>query len=384
MEYATEVLVIGGGVAGAGAAYEISAFAAVTVLEREPQCGYHSTGRSAASFTENYGNAVVRRLAIASRAFLETPPAGFCEHPLLSPRGLITIARNEQLALLEQQLAVASALVPSIVAIDGASAVARVPILRSDHVAGAVFEPHSREIEVSALHQGFLRGAKARGATIKPDTAVEAIEFRGERWLVETATDRFWAPVIVNAAGAWADEVATLAGIAPLGLIPKRRTAFNVPAPAGMDIRGWPMVDDVGGQLYFKPDAGQLLVSPADATPSVPVDAQPDDLDVATGVERFEQATTYHVTRVSRTWAGLRTFAADASPVVGPDRSATGFIWLAGQGGYGIKTSPALSRACAALLRNEPLPDDLLRLGITAAQLLPDRLRAATSGGTRR
>jgi D-arginine dehydrogenase len=227
-----------------------------------------------------------------------------------------------------------------------------------------------------------LRGARARGALVKADAAVETIEFRGERWLVETATDRFWAPVIVNAAGAWADAVAILAGIAPLGLTPKRRTAFNVAAPAGMDIRMWPMIDDVGGELYFKPDAGQLLISPADATPSAPVDAQPDDLDVATGVDRFERATTYNVTRVSRAWAGLRTFAADASPVVGPDRSATGFIWLAGQGGYGIKTSPALSRACAALLRDQPLPDDLLRLGITAADLSPDRLRNPPPDGT--
>jgi D-arginine dehydrogenase len=382
MEHATDVLVIGGGIAGAGAAYELSAFAAVTVLEREAQCGYHSTGRSAASFTENYGNAVVRRLALASRAFLETPPAGFCEHALLSPRGLITIARDDQLDLLERQLAVASALVPSIVAIDAAAAIARVPILKPDHVAGAYFEPHSREIDVSGLHQGFLRGARARGALVKADAAVETIEFRGERWRVETATDRFWAPVIVNAAGAWADAVAILAGIAPLGLTPKRRTAFNVAAPAGMDIRMWPMIDDVGGELYFKPDAGQLLISPADATPSAPVDAQPDDLDVATGVDRFERATTYNVTRVSRAWAGLRTFAADASPVVGPDRSATGFIWLAGQGGYGIKTSPALSRACAALLRDQPLPDDLLRLGITAADLSPDRLRNPPPDGT--
>jgi len=375
MAHTTDVLIIGGGIAGAAAAYEIAAFASVIVLEREPQCGYHATGRSAASFTENYGNGVVRRLAIASRAFLESPPADFCDHTLLSPRGLITIARADQLELLDQELLRAKALVPAIEKITVAAAIARVPILRPDYVAGAFIEPDSKELDVNGLHQGFLRAAKARGAHIMMNAGVEAIERRGERWSVATRTDTFAALTIVNAAGAWADDVANLAGIAPLGLVPKRRTAFNVPAPAGMDIRGWPMIDDAGEEFYFKPDAGQLLVSPADATPSEPMDAYPEDVDVATGVERLERATTLNVTRVSRSWAGLRTFARDASPVVGLDSSADGFFWLAGQGGYGIKTSPALSRACAGLLRERRLPDDLCRLGINAADLSPERLR---------
>lgn len=374
MSHTTDVLIIGGGIAGAAAAYEIAAFASVIVLEREPQCGYHATGRSAASFTENYGNGVVRRLAIASRAFLESPPADFCDHTLLSPRGLITIARADQLELLDQELLRAKALVPAIEKITVAAAIARVPILRPDYVAGAFIEPDSKELDVNGLHQGFLRAAKARGAHIMMNAGVEAIERRGERWSVATRTDTFAALTIVNAAGAWADDVANLAGIAPLGLVPKRRTAFNVPAPAGMDIRGWPMIDDAGEEFYFKPDAGQLLVSPADATPSEPMDAYPEDVDVATGVERLERATTLNVTRVSRSWAGLRTFARDASPVVGLDSSADGFFWLAGQGGYGIKTSPALSRACAGLLRERRLPDDLRRLGISAADLSPERL----------
>jgi D-arginine dehydrogenase len=220
-----------------------------------------------------------------------------------------------------------------------------------------------------------LRGAKARGAQIAVNSAIETVERRGECWSVATRTGTFAARTLVNAAGAWADAVASMAGIAPLGLVPKRRTAFNVPVPAGTNIRGWPMIDDAGGEFYFKPDAGQLLVSPADATPSEPMDAYPDDVDVATGVERLERATTLTVTRVSRSWAGLRTFAHDASPVVGPDGSADGFVWFAGQGGYGIKTAPALSRACAALLRGRQLPEDLTRLEISAADLSPDRLR---------
>ncbi len=345
------------------------------LLEREGQCGYHSTGRSAASFTENYGTPIVRRLAIASRAFLEHPPAGFCEHPLLSPRGMITIARADQLELLEQQFELARALVPSIGKIDVAATLDRVPILRRDYLAGAFIEPHSMELDVNGLHQGFLKAAKGKGARIVMNAGVGAVERTGERWQVATRAGSFWAPTIVNAAGAWADELAQLAGVRPLGLVPKRRTAFNVPVPPGIDIRGWPMVNDVAEAFYFKPDAGQLFVSPADATPTPPMDAYPEDIDVATGVERLERATTLQVQRVTRSWAGLRTFAPDASPVAGPDGGADGFFWLAGQGGYGIKTSPSLSRACASLIRGRRLPEDLLRLGISAAELSPDRLR---------
>jgi D-arginine dehydrogenase len=349
----------------------------VIVLEREPQCGYHSTGRSAASYTENYGGAIIRRLAIASRPFLEQPPAGFSDHPLLSPRGMITIARRDQLELLDGQLKRARVLVESIEAIDVADAIARVPILRRDYVAGAFVEPHSMDLDVHGLHQGFLREAKARGARIVVNADAQEIERNGELWTVATPAGVFRAPLLIDAAGAWADKIAVLAGARPVGLVPKRRTAFTIPAPAGMSVRDWPMVNDAAEEFYFKPDAGQLFVSPADATPSEPVDAYPDDMDVAAGVERLERATTLDVQRVSRSWAGLRTFAADAEPVVGFDGGVDGFFWLAGHGGYGIKTSPALSRACVSLIREQRLPADLLRLGISAAELAPDRLRSA-------
>lgn len=375
----TDILVVGGGIAGAGAAYELTSFASVTLLERESQCGYHSTGRSAASFTENYGAMMVRRLAIASRPFLEDPPSGFCAHPLLAPRGTLTIARADQLEQLERELEIARALVPTIVAVNVAAVLERVPILRREYLAGAFIEPHAMELDVNGLHQGFLRAAKARGARVVVNAGVEAIERAGERWRVETHAGTFRAALIVNAAGAWADAVAELAGLRPLGVVPKRRTAFNIPAPPGTDIRRWPMVNDVAEEFYFKPDAGQLFVSPADATPSPPMDAYPEDLDVACGVERLERATTLQVERVTRSWAGLRSFAPDALPVAGPDGSAEGFFWLAGQGGFGIKTSPALSRACASLIREGQLPEDLLRLGITVADLSPARLRRAAA-----
>ncbi len=372
-----DVLIVGGGIAGAGAAYELSSFASVIVLEGESRCGYHSTGRSAASFTENYGGAVIRRLAIASRDFLRDPPTGFCEHPLLAPRGMITIAREEQLDRLARELEHARALVPSIARIDVDAAIARVPILRADCIAGAFIEPYSMEMDVDALHQGFLRSAKARGARVLVNAGVRAIERAGGRWAVTTEAGIFHAPNIVNAAGAWADVIAQYAGVEPIGLVPKRRTAFNVTVPPDMNIGHWPMVNDVAEELYFKPDAGRLLVSPADATVSAPMDAYPEDHDVAVGVERLEKATTLKVQRVSRAWAGLRTFAPDGVPVVGPDGGVDGFFWLAGQGGYGIKTSPALSRACASLLRDGRFPEDLSQMGVSAADLSPDRMRGA-------
>lgn len=350
----------------------------VILLERESHCGYHTTGRSAASFTENYGTDIIRRLVLASRSFLSEPPPGFANYPLLGKRGMITVARREQQDLLAEALDRARRLVPSIHAITPAEAMKHVPVLRAGYLAGAFFEPHSMDVDVNGLHQGFLRGARDLGARIVTDAEVRAIGHRGA-WRVETSAAEFTAAKLVNAAGAWADEIAVMAGVRPIGLRPKRRTAFNIPAPPDMKIADWPLVDDVGAEFYFKPDAGQLLVSPADATPSVPMDAYPEDMDVAIGVERLERATTIEVRRVSRSWAGLRTFAEDGSPVVGADDEAADFFWLAGQGGYGIKTSSALSRICAALVRGEDVPDDIRRFGVTAADLSPRRFRSAAT-----
>ncbi len=374
-----DVIVVGGGIAGAGAAYELAALNSVIVLERERSCGYHSTGRSAASFTENYGTDVIRRLAMASRPFLSDPPAGFCEHPLLKPRGMLTIARVDQRDRLDVDFERARRLVPTIVTLDRTEVLARVPVLRPDYLAGAFFEPHCMEVDVDGLHQGFLRGAKARGAQIRVAAEVDTIERRDGRWVVGLMRGEILsASILVNAAGAWADHIAIKAGVEPLGLQPKRRTAFNIPAPEGTDISAWPLVNDVGDQFYFKPDAGQIFVSPSDATPSEAMDAYADDMDVAVGVERLERATTIAVRRVSHSWAGLRTFAHDGSPVVGPDAGADGFVWLAGQGGYGIKTASALSRACVSLVTAQRLPEDLERLGLAAADLLPSPARRAS------
>src|SRR5262245_23823090 len=276
-----DILVIGGGIAGASAAYELAAELKVILLEREAQCGYHATGRSAASFTENYGTVTVRQLAMAGRHFFENPPSGFAEQPLVHPRGMITIAREDQIEELAAELKRARRFIPTVRPMSRAETVERVPVLRPDYVAEAIFEPHSLDIDTHGLHQGYLRGLKARGGAIVTAAEVERIERGVGLWSVKTRAGDFEAPWIVNAAGAWADEIATLAGARPLGLAPRRRTAFTIDPPAGVSIADWPLVNDVGAAFYFKPDAGQLLVSPADAKPSPPTDAQADEYELA-------------------------------------------------------------------------------------------------------
>ena len=257
---AADIIVIGGGIAGAGAAYELAGEAKVLLLERESQCGYHATGRSAASFTENYGTATIRKLAGASRAFFEGPPDGFAEHPLVRPRGMITIARADQAEALDLELERARKFVASIVRIGPEAAVRLVPSLRREYLADAIFEPDSRDIDVHGLHQGFLKGTRKRGGRIEADSEVVRIRREGSGWTVETRGERYAARIVVNAAGAWADEIAQLAGLRPLGLVAKRRCAFVIDPPEGLAIDAWPLVNDVGQSFYFKPDAGRLLV----------------------------------------------------------------------------------------------------------------------------
>jgi D-arginine dehydrogenase len=371
-----DILVIGGGIAGAGAAYELAAHAKVILLEREAHCGYHATGRSAASFTENYGTATVRRLAMVGRSFFETPPEGFTEHPLVKPRGMITIARGDQIDALDEELARAQRFLPAMRRMDVEEALSLVPVLRADYLAAAIFEPDSRDIDVHGLHQGYLKALKIRGGVIVTDAEVEAIERNGGHWLVRTRAGDFTGAKLVNAAGAWAGEIALKAGAQSIGLTPKRRTAFTIDAPAGVAIADWPLVNDVGAAFYFKPDAGQLLVSPADAAPSPPCDAQADEYELALGIDRLERATSIPVRKINRKWAGLRTFASDGNPVVGEDPLRRGFFWLAGQGGYGFKTAPALSRIIAALILTGALLAEATARGLTAEEMSPGRFSA--------
>jgi D-arginine dehydrogenase len=372
---AYEFIVIGAGIAGASAAYELAKLGSTIVLERESQPGYHTTGRSAAVFSEIYGNATIRGLTVGSRSFFASPPAGFCEYPLWKQRCSVMIGRSDQLAKLKRAHDEWVKLVPSVRWLEGDEARDVTPMLKRDYVAGGVLEPAANDLDVHEIHRGFLRGAARAGATLVCDAEVLELSRQGAAWRVRTKTGEFCGDFIINAAGAWGDTVAALAGARPVGLAPKRRTAILFdPAPSA-DVNSWPTIIDADEQFYFKPDAGRVLGSPADETVSPPCDAQPEEIDVALAVDRIEQAATFRVQRLVRKWAGLRNFVADKSPVVGLDRGIPGFFWLVAQGGYGIQTSPALGRVVAPLIRGGDVPDDLQSLGVRAGDLSPARLK---------
>jgi D-arginine dehydrogenase len=371
-----DFLVIGAGIAGASVAHELAARARVIVLERELQPGYHSTSRSAALFSEIYGNEIVRALSRASRDFLVEPPTQFSDIPLLRPRGSLYIASEEQRARLER-LKSEPDVARNTRELSTQAALQIVPVLRPECAVHCLLEPGAMDLEVAVLHQAFLKGLRRRGGTIVQNCAIEAIECSGGVWTVRTGDATFGAPVLMNAAGAWADEVAALAGVRAIGLQPKRRTALLFKPASELRVDAWPMVHDIEETFYFKPDAGKLLLSPADETPCSPCDAQPDEMDLAIAVDRLEQATTLSVKHVTHSWAGLRSFAPDRSPVVGFDAQNEGFFWLAGQGGFGIQTSPALSRTAAALALRQPMPEDVAAQGVDVSALSPRRLRVS-------
>jgi D-arginine dehydrogenase len=375
-DHSAEVLVIGAGIAGVSLAAELAPFRRVLVLEMEDYPCYHTTGRSAALFAEGYGSPVIRWLTQASRAFLEAPPPGFAEHALLTPRGWMFVADAGRLGALDALLEDINGTGGGLRRLGLDEVLRRVPILDPAWLGGAIHDDHAMDMDVHALHQGYLRQIRAAGGAVRMAARVEGLERRDGRWAVHTSQGDLSAPVVVNAAGAWADRLGELAGAQPIGLSPLRRTALMLDPPAGMEVAAWPMVMDVDETFYFKPDGGRLLLSPCDETPSQPCDAHPDTLDVAIAVDRLMEATTLQVRAVGRSWAGLRSFVADRNPVVGYDPAAEGFFWVAGQGGYGLQTAPALSRAAASLVMGKGLPDDLQGKGLTEADLSPARLRA--------
>ena len=363
--------------AGSSVAYELSREARVCVIEGEERPGIHATGRSAALFAPSYGGREIRALTRASRAFFDRPPPGFSEHPLLHTRGCLYIARADQRARLGQMTAEIRASGGQVAFLSADAALERVPLLRRSYLAAAAFDADATDIDVHAVQQGFLRGARACGARVVTGTWARHVRRERGVWALELPGERITAPVLINAAGAWADEVAQVCGARPVGLQPLRRTALLVEPPAGVDISAWPAVIDADEEFYFKPDAGKLLLSPADETPDRPGDAHPQDLDVAVAVDRVEAALDIEVRRVAHSWAGLRTFSADRAPVLGFDPEVSGFFWCAGQGGYGIQTAPAMARAAAALAKNEPLPPDIAAEGLAARDLSPARFARA-------
>lgn len=356
---ACDIAVIGAGIAGASFAYWASGHARVLLLERESQPGMHSTGRSAAMFMESYGTPQVRALTRASRAFLERPPAGFVDDGvrLISPRGALYIGAADRRDAVDELEAALRAEGASVQRLTAAEACARVPVLRPEAAAHALLDADACDLDVNALHQGFLRGAKARGASVRCDAEVTSLEPASDGgWRLVAGARELRARVVVNAAGAWVDTVAALAGLPSIGLQPRRRSAFTFAPPAGVEIRDWPCVADIDESFYFKPEAGVLLGSPANADPVPPHDVVPEELDIATGIHRIEQATTMTIRRPLRTWAGLRSFVASGDLVGDWDAKAPGFFRIAAQGGYGIQTSVAMGAACAARVLGQPLP----------------------------
>ena len=369
----SDFLILGAGIAGASIGHFLAPHARCVMLERESQPGYHSTGRSAAQFIASYGPPQVRALTRASEAFFRQPPPGFAEVPLLQPRGLLTVAGEPEMTLLEDAWATLEKTSPRGQRLSAGEALAMVPVLRPEKVMAAIYEPDSFDMDVNAIHQGYLRGFRHAGGQLVTDAEVVRIERKSGQWCVQTATGAlFAAPVLINAAGAWCDEVARLAGVAPIGLTPKRRSAFTFQPPAHLAVHQWPLLMAADEAFYMKPDAGALLVSPVNEDPTHPQDVQPEELDIALGMHALETWTTL-TPRPSHRWAGLRSFVVDGDLVGGFDAQAPGFFWCAAQGGYGIQTSAAMGQACAALARSEALPAHLTAAGITADMLSATR-----------
>jgi D-arginine dehydrogenase len=364
-----DAIVIGAGIAGATTAAALSVDRRVALIEAEEAAGYHTTGRSAAIWMLHYGPPDVQMLTGLSRDFFHNPPAGFSDAPLFNPRLVLFLADQERRALLESRAAGSDII--RLVAPEEARAL--VPALRLDWLALAAIEEGDFDMDVAALHQGFLRQMRAAGGVLALRSRAGRIERRGGAWQVETsAGTTFQAPVVVNAAGSWGDEVAAQAGVAPIGLIPKRRTGAIID-PAPYDVSNWPMLLDAAEGWYARPEARtRLMVSPADETPMHPHDVQPDELDVAIGIDRMQQALDIEVRRVEHSWAGLRTFAPDGSLAFGWDTSAEGFFWCVGQGGYGIQTAPAAGRLVADLIASrDPGP-----AGVILAAINPNRFKS--------
>ena len=371
----TDFLILGGGMAGASAGFFLADHGSVTLLEKEDALGYHSTGRSAALFTENYGSPPIRALSVGTRPFLEAPPAGFTDHALLAPRGVMMLALPSEDDAFTAALTDGKKTAPELREIGMSEAMKICPVLRPGRFARAMVEPTAMDMDVHAIHQGFLRGVRAKGGRIVTSAPTTSLVHRDGLWHVGTGAGDFAARVLINAGGAWADEIAAMAKVKPIGLVPKRRTAFTFDAPTGVDAASWPLTADLAESFYFKPESGRVLASPADETPMPPCDIQPDEIDIATAAARVEEATVLTIRRITHKWAGLRSFVADKTPVVGFDRDAPGFFWLAGQGGYGIQTSAGMGRLACALATSGEVPVDLTKLGVRKADLAPERLR---------
>jgi D-arginine dehydrogenase len=365
-----DFIVIGAGIAGVTAAAELAAHGDVVLLEMEQQAGYHATGRSAAFFAAAYGNRVIRSLTAACESFFFNPPDGMTETGFIHPRDCMFFGRPDQRGRLEDMQSDN----PRLKLLEADEVRRRVPILSADYLDSAAWDRMGGDLDVDAILQAFLRLLRKRGGQFLTNRPVTRLERSGGLWRATTSGGAASAPVVVNAAGAWADSLAGLAGLRPLGLAPLLRSAFLIDPPEGVEISGWPLMIDADEDFYFKPDAGKIMISACDETPTAPCDAQPDDMEIAIAVDRFERATGLDVRHVRHSWAGLRTFAPDRKLVVGPDPRSDGFFWLAGQGGYGVQSAPAIAQLTTALLTGTRPGGDFAPVLDFADDLAPERL----------
>ena len=355
MANTSDILIIGGGIAGLSAAAALSRHGRVVVLEAEEQIGYHSSGRSATMLHYFLGDRLVRDLTLASREFIENPPEGFTDVPLGHPMPVLIHAREEERAALDS-LETEIRSFAELERLDARGVHGLCPLLKDDAVHGLV-DRQAIRLDAHALLQGNLRQLRAHKGELHTDTRVSRVDYAAGRWTITTENGEvFSASILVNAAGSWADRIAELAGVQTLRLEPKRRTIITFDAPAGTQLDGLPFTKTIGDDLYFAPESGRLFASPMDEVPSEPCDAQPDEYEVALAAHRMEERTTVKVDRIHSRWAGLRTFTPDKHPAVDFAIGAPGFFWLAGQGGFGLQTSPAMAAIAESLIAGTPWP----------------------------
>ena len=371
-----DVAIIGGGIAGFSLAHYLGANRKVLILEQEDAFGYHATARSAAEFAFRFHTPLVGKLAALSFPFLNNPPQDFSAVQLLRERGMILIASEEKRARLDEVLATESAKTDRLRRFSRDEVLAAAPILNPDFFASAFFDPDCWDIEADALFQGFRKSASANGTVAISKARVVSAERKSGYWQIDTHSGQFEAAVVVNASGAWADQTAVLFGAAPLAHAPLNRTMITVDIPVGIDWRSMPEVQEVDEDFYMKPDAGRLLLSPADENESQPCDAQPEELGVAWAMHWLSEATIIRTARPASVWAGLRTFAPDRAPVVGFDPVVEDCFWLTGQGGFGIQTSPALGELAANLIMGNGLPERFKCEAFALEEISPNRFTA--------
>lgn len=371
MNTSYDYIIVGAGIAGASLGYRLAHHGTVAILDMEPHAGYHTTGRSAAFYAETYGAKSVRYLTTASKDFFHNPPKGFSDTPLITPRGAVHIFDEKRREKAEHIYNEMRCHVPTVTMMTAANVLEAMPILNPDQIAGGILDGDCGDLDVAAIHQGFLKAMRSLGGSVMLNAKVLSIESLSKGWRLQTSAGDVEGTILINAAGSWGDDIAIKAGVTPLGLMPLRRTIITVPSDLATGIG--PLIIDLDDGFYFKAENGHFLVSPCDETLSIPCDAQPEEIDKATAVDYFIKATGIEVRRIEHSWAGLRTFAPDKNPVIGFDPKVEKFFWSVGQGGYGIQTAPAWSEVAADLVRHKGLSSSLKARGATEALYSPMR-----------